>query len=83
MSPRSGCGGRAQRRGRLVVVEGNLLVPADLAYNGVMKPEVLGEPPFTDDAPGGPEDVFDGAQIDVIIDRIRHLNSTAEVDAAS
>jgi type I restriction enzyme R subunit len=59
------------------------LVVENLAYNGVMKPDILWGPPFTDDAPGGPDDVFEGAQVDVLIDRIRRLNATAEVSVAS
>ncbi|TFH72158.1 DEAD/DEAH box helicase family protein [Cellulomonas sp. HD19AZ1] len=59
------------------------LVVADLAYNGVMKPEVLWSPPFTDDAPRGPDDVFNSAQIDLIVGKIRYLNETAEVTEAS
>ena len=39
--------------------------------------------PFTDDAPGGPDDVFEPVQVEVLVDKICHLNATAEVPAAS
>lgn len=59
------------------------LIVENLTYNGVMKVDLLWSPPFTDDAPRGPDQLFRPTQVDVLLDKIRHLNATAEVSAAS
>ncbi len=59
------------------------LVVENLTYNGVMKVDLLWSPPFTDDAPGGPDDVFESGLVDVLLAKIRHFTTTAEASAAS
>jgi type I restriction enzyme R subunit len=59
------------------------LIIENLTYNGVMPVDLLWSPPFTDDAPGGPDDVFDTAGVDLMVEKIRRLNATAEVTVAS
>lgn len=57
-------------------------VVTHLARNGVMDAAVFYDPPFTDVAPTGPEDVFDdgGARV---IEIVRDIDATADVSEAS
>ncbi len=48
-----------------------------LTDQGVMDPSVLYEPPFTDIAPTGPDQVFDDARVTRIVATIRAFNETA------
>ncbi len=48
-----------------------------LTHQGTMDPALLYEPPFTDLAPTGPEQVFDEARIGKIFSTIRELNESA------
>jgi type I restriction enzyme R subunit len=53
-------------------------IVGELTHNGVMDPGVLYEPPFTDDAPSGPEDLFEEADVRRIVSIIRRFRRTAE-----
>ncbi|MFD2024083.1 DEAD/DEAH box helicase family protein [Promicromonospora aerolata] len=56
-------------------------VVADLSYNGVLDPGLLYRSPFTDDAPGGPNDLFDEPDVARIISIVREVSDTAKVVA--
>ena len=48
-----------------------------LTQNGVMKPARLFESPFTDFAPSGVDGVFDDADANDIVQRIKGINENA------
>jgi type I restriction enzyme R subunit len=45
-----------------------------LTSSGRMEPELLYAPPFTDRAPNGVSDVFDGAAVEAILDLLEEMN---------
>lgn len=53
------------------------MVVEHLTDQGVMDPELLYSPPFTDVAPTGPEAVFDAKQTNALFERIEALNMSA------
>lgn len=53
------------------------LVTEHLTHQGTMDPGLLYEPPFTDIAPTGPEQVFDEPRIGNLSSRIQELNESA------
>lgn len=53
------------------------LVIEHLTHQGTMDPGLLYEPPFTDIAPTGPEQVFDEPRIGKLFSRIKELNESA------
>ena len=53
------------------------LVIEHLTHQGTMDPGLLYEPPFTDIAPTGPEQVFDEPRIGKLFSRIEELNESA------
>lgn len=53
------------------------LVVEHLTHQGTMDPGLLYEPPFTDIAPTGPEQVFDEPGIGKLFSRIQELNESA------
>lgn len=54
----------------------NLIVD-ELTANGVMQPGRLFESPFTDHAPTGPDFVFPGADVEVIVQTLRQIRANA------
>jgi type I restriction enzyme R subunit len=48
-----------------------------LTHQGAMDPRLLYEPPFTDIAPTGPDQVFDGEKVTRLVTTIRALNDSA------
>ena len=53
------------------------LVIEHLTHQGTMDPGLLYEPPFTDIAPTGPEQVFDEPRIGKLFSRIMELNESS------
>ena len=53
------------------------LVVDHLTERGAMEPELLYESPFTDVAPQGPDQVFDGPRVDRLFKVIEQLNRSA------
>ncbi|MDX6369347.1 MAG: type restriction enzyme subunit [Gaiellaceae bacterium] len=53
------------------------LVVEHLTANGIMEPELLYEPPFTDVAIGGPEGLFADAEVSVLIAAIEGIRANA------
>lgn len=53
------------------------MIVEHLTHQGMMDPALLYEPPFTDVAPTGPEQVFDEFRIGKIFSTIRELNESA------
>ncbi|MCI1747806.1 MAG: hypothetical protein LKI24_06720 [Acidipropionibacterium sp.] len=51
----------------------------ELTANGAMDPGRLFEPPFTDDAPTGPEVLFPEGQVEAIVTVLREVRATATV----
>jgi type I restriction enzyme R subunit len=45
-----------------------------LTSSGRLEPELLYAPPFTDRAPNGVSDVFDGAAVEAILDLLEEMN---------
>ncbi|CAH0255620.1 hypothetical protein SRABI76_03356 [Microbacterium oxydans] len=54
----------------------NLIVD-ELSKNGVMDPGRLFEPPYTDQAPTGPDLIFPDVDVDLIVETLRGINRTA------
>ena len=54
----------------------NLIVD-ELTKNGVMDPGRLFEPPYTDQAPTGPDLIFPDLDVDAIVETLRGINKTA------
>lgn len=54
----------------------NLIID-ELTKNGVMEPTRLFESPYTDHAPTGPDHVFPDADVDAIVETLRHIKRTA------
>ena len=54
----------------------NLIVD-ELTRNGVMEPTRLFEPPYTDDAPTGPDMIFPDADVDTLVRTLREIRVTA------
>lgn len=54
----------------------NLIVD-ELTKNGVMDPGRLFEPPYTDQAPTGPDLIFPDVDVDLIVETLRGINKTA------
>ena len=53
------------------------VVVTHLTERGVMDVEVLYEPPFTDHAPHGPEDLFSGSDVDALVGALTAVRATA------
>ncbi|MBZ9842194.1 DEAD/DEAH box helicase family protein [Mesorhizobium sp. CA5] len=53
------------------------MVIEHLIARGTMDPALLYEPPFTDIAPTGPEQVFDGDRVTKLVNRIREISDSA------
>ena len=53
------------------------MVIEHLTDQGVMDPGLLYEPPFTDVAPTGPEQLFDEAKVVRLVSKIREINDSA------
>jgi type I restriction enzyme R subunit len=53
------------------------MVIEHLTDQGVMEPAVLYEPPFTDIAPTGPDQVFDAEKVTRLVTTIRAINDSA------
>jgi type I restriction enzyme R subunit len=53
------------------------VVVTHLTERGVMDVELLYEPPFTDHAPHGPEDLFSGSDVDALVDALTAIRATA------
>ena len=53
------------------------VVVTHLTERGVMDVEPLYEPPFTDHAPHGPEDLFSGADVGALVDALAAVRATA------
>jgi type I restriction enzyme, R subunit len=53
------------------------LVIDSLAHNGTIEVGALYEPPFTSRAPGGPEDLFTEAKVDVLVAALHGIRATA------
>jgi type I restriction enzyme R subunit len=60
----------------------NLIVD-ELTANGVVEPRRLFESPYTDHAPTGPDFVFPGADVEVIVDILKYVKRTAMVETAA
>jgi len=71
--------GQFLEKGRATVtqIEFVNMIIEHLTDQGVMDPKVLYEPPFTDIAPTGPDQVFDDAPLDAIFQTIRDFNESA------
>jgi type I restriction enzyme, R subunit len=54
-----------------------LLIIWHLTDQGMMDPELLYKPPFTDVAPTGPEQLFDEANVVRLFRKIQAINETA------
>jgi type I restriction enzyme, R subunit len=57
-------------------------IVSDLTENGIVETSRLYEPPFTDSAPHGPEELFSGSDIDELVAVLGALRRTAEGGAA-
>ena len=55
------------------------LIIKHLTKHGTMQPELLYEPPFTDHAPQGFDSMFDGSQVNEIMNVIHGFNDTAAI----
>jgi type I restriction enzyme R subunit len=53
------------------------MVIEHLTDQGVMDPALLYEPPFTDVAPTGPDQLFDEQQVTQLFRKIRAINESA------
>lgn len=53
------------------------LIVDELTKSGVMEPQRLFESPYTDHAPTGPDLMFPGADVDIIVSTLRHIKQTA------
>ena len=53
------------------------LVIRQLTQSGVMEPRALYEPPFTDLAPTGPEQLFEHDDLDRLVAALRDVRATA------
>jgi type I restriction enzyme, R subunit len=53
------------------------LIVDSLAHNGTIDVGALYEPPFTSRAPGGPEDLFTEAKVDVLVEALHGVRATA------
>ncbi|MGF1651809.1 MAG: DEAD/DEAH box helicase family protein [Actinomycetales bacterium] len=56
------------------------LIIDELTANGSMEPGRLFESPFTDHAPTGPDYVYPGPDVRIIVDTLRHITRTATPD---
>ncbi|MEX1909441.1 DEAD/DEAH box helicase family protein [Janibacter sp. Y6] len=54
------------------------LIVEELTANGVMTPGRLFESPYTDHAPTGPDGLFDGGDVDEIVEILRAVESRAQ-----
>jgi type I restriction enzyme R subunit len=55
------------------------LIIGELTVNGVMEPRRLFESPYTDQAPTGPDSLFDDGDVGQIVDILRGINANAVV----
>ena len=58
------------------------LVVSYLTARGAMEPAQMYEPPFTDNAPKGPDEFFPPAQMAQLVEIINRINASAEVQTA-
>ena len=58
------------------------LVVSYLTRHGAMEPAQLYDPPFTDNAPKGPDEFFPPTQMAQLIEIIRSINASADVQTA-
>ena len=58
------------------------LVVSYLTKHGAMEPAQLYDPPFTDNAPKGPDEFFPPTQMAQLIEIIRSINASADVQTA-
>jgi hypothetical protein len=56
-----------------------LFIEATKAERGVMEPSLLYEPPFTGNAPQGPEALFTSAQVEVLFWVLDDIKASASV----
>lgn len=54
-----------------------------LCKNGIVDPGMLYDSPFTDRAPDGPDGVFEEAEVDEFLTRVRQMNRTAAPDVSA
>lgn len=59
------------------------MVIEHLTRNGVMDPGLLYDSPFSDHSPDGPDGVFQGADVERFMKRVRGINESASVHADS
>jgi type I restriction enzyme R subunit len=55
------------------------LVVSCLTRHGAMEPSQLYDPPFTDNAPKGPDEFFPPAQMTRLVEIIRSINALADI----
>ena len=58
------------------------VVVSYLTRHGAMEPAQLYDPPFTDNAPKGPDEFFPPTQMAQLIEIIRSINASADVQTA-
>lgn len=58
------------------------LIVAHLTKHGAMDPGLLYEPPFTDYAPQGPDQVFEADQALRLVQTIQAVNNSADIRSA-
>lgn len=58
------------------------LVIDELTRNGSMNPGRLYESPFTDYSPAGPNQIFDGSDLRLIVDLVTTVKESADSAAA-
>ena len=58
------------------------LVVSYLTRHGAMEPAQLYDPPFTDNGPKGPDEFFPPTQMSRLVEIIKSINATADVQTA-
>lgn len=59
------------------------LIVDELTRNGAMEPRRLFESPYTDHAPGGPDQFFPEPDVDVIVETLHRITRTAVPEAVA